>query len=65
MTTVLTAGPGGIIQTTNYLGKHYGMRILVSVWWLNQGASVIDKITIKGLLPDGVTAKYDHDILFS
>lgn len=39
-TTLLIPSPaGGSMQVNNYLGKHYGLRIVVSLWWVTSTGS--------------------------
>lgn len=60
--TVLKPSPlGGTLQVNNYLGSHYGMRVLVSVWWF---AGTKDKVVVKALLPNS-SQQFTADIAFT
>lgn len=54
-TTVLKPSVVGGVKVNNYLGKHYGLRIIVSAWWL--GPTNYYDIDIDVFFPSTSTTK--------
>jgi len=60
-TSLLTLAVGATeIENVIYLDAHYGLRLLVSGWWLTLGSTTNDFIFVEVLLPDATPLLSAH-----